>query len=91
MALSSETQLELNKEELGLSLTDSLLVVRIDSFYQTKGSFVIEPPAYDTSIIQQCDDHHLTSHIIEQWHTSTITWYERNSTPTFPRKHIIEV
>ena len=56
---------------------DSLLVVRIDSLYQTKGSFVIEPPAYDTSIIQQCDDHHLILTSSSNGYTSTITWVRR--------------
>lgn len=55
-------------------IQDSLLVVRIDSLYETKGSFVLESPAYDTSIIKQCDDTHLVLTSSSNGFTSTITW-----------------
>ncbi|MGB1050963.1 MAG: hypothetical protein ACPGYF_03315 [Chitinophagales bacterium] len=56
---------------------DSLLVVRIDSLYETKGSFVFESPAYDTSVIQQCNDHHLILTSSSNGYTSTITWVRK--------------
>lgn len=56
---------------------DSVLVVRIDSLYQTKGASVLEPPAYDTSIIQQCNDHHLILTSSSNGFTSTITWVRK--------------
>ena len=56
---------------------DSLLVVRIDSLYETKGSYVFESPAYDTSVIQQCNDHHLILTSSSNGYTSTITWVRR--------------
>ena len=56
---------------------DSVLVVRIDSLYETKGSFVFESPAYDTSIIQQCNDHHLILTSSSNGYTSTITWVRK--------------
>ena len=55
-------------------IQDSLLVVRIDSLYETKGSFILESPAYDTSIIKQCDDTHLVLTSSSNGFTSTITW-----------------
>ena len=56
---------------------DSLLVVRIDSIHETKGSFKVEPVAYDTSIIQQCNDHHLILTSSSNGYTSTITWVRK--------------
>ena len=56
---------------------DSLLVVRIDSFYETKGSIALESPAYDTSLIQQCSDHHLILTSSSNGFTSTITWVRK--------------
>ena len=56
---------------------DSLLVVRIDSLFETKGSFVFESLAYDTSVIQQCDDHHLILTSSSNGFTSTITWVRK--------------
>ena len=56
---------------------DSLLVVRIDSFYETKGSIALELPAYDTSVIQQCSDHHLILTSSSNGFTSTITWVRK--------------
>ena len=56
---------------------DSLLVVRIDAIHETKGSFKVEPVAYDTSIIQQCNDHHLILTSSSNGYTSTITWVRR--------------
>lgn len=56
---------------------DSLLVVRIDSLFETKGSFVFESAAFDTSVIQQCDDHHLILTSSSNGFTSTITWVRK--------------
>ena len=56
---------------------DSVLIVRIDSLYETKGAFVLESPAYDTSIIQQCNDHHLILTSSSNKYTSTITWVRK--------------
>lgn len=56
---------------------DSLLIVRIDSLFETKGSFVFESPAYDTSVIRQCDDYHLILTSSSNGFTSTITWVRK--------------
>ena len=56
---------------------NSLLVVRIDSLFETIGTFVYESPAYDTSVIQQCDDHHLVLTSSSNEYTSTITWVRK--------------
>ncbi|MEC9221980.1 MAG: hypothetical protein VYD24_05690 [Bacteroidota bacterium] len=56
---------------------DSVLIVRIDSLFETKGSLIWESPAYDTSIIQQCDDHHLILTSSSNGYTSTITWVRK--------------
>ena len=56
---------------------DSLLVVRIDSLFETKGTFVFESPAYDTSVIQQCNHHHLILTSSSNGYTSTITWVRK--------------
>ena len=56
---------------------DSLLVVKINAIYQTKGLFMLESPTYETSIIQQCNDHHLILTSSSNGYTSTITWVRR--------------